>query len=62
MSFWDWVTVIGICLAGVEVLALVGMFAWWFGSTLSEILEFDREIARERAMRDAERRARMMGR
>lgn len=58
MSFMDWFILIGLCIAGVEVLALVGMVAWWFASTFSEIRRIDEEIRSEALRRG---RARIRG-
>ena len=64
MTVWDWVTVVGLVIAAIEVLVIVFGFAWWFGKTLAEVRSINREVAatRLRMMEDriraAERRAR----
>ncbi|GAA3750647.1 hypothetical protein [Micromonospora maritima] len=66
MNVWDWVTVIGLIIAAIEVLVIVFGVAWWFAKTLSEVRSINREVeaGRRRMMedriRDVERRARKL--
>lgn len=54
----DWVIVVLLIIAGLEVLFLIGLFAWWAAESVSYIRETDRQVQRELARLRAERRAR----